>query len=89
MTERLTITPGLAGGWWIKGSDPNVLSFFWDEETARRIVRAVNAHDALVEALALWQASDEEVDEGAKQIARQIAREKRDAALALAKGEPE
>ena len=36
----------------------------------------------LLEALKLWKASDEEIDEGACQTLRQIAREKRDAALA-------
>ena len=48
-------------------------------------VRAVNVHDGLVEALELWQASDDEINEGAKQVARQIAREKRDTALAAAR----
>ena len=37
---------------------------------------------ALLEVLLLWQASDSEINEGAKQVSRQIAREKRDDAIA-------
>ena len=37
-------------------------------------------------ALELWAAADAETDEAARQTARQIAREKRDAAIAKAKG---
>ena len=45
-------------------------------------LKAINAE--LLAALILWQASDQETNEGARQVARQIAREKRDAAIARA-----
>lgn len=43
------------------------------------------AAPAMLRALELWKASDEEVNEGARQVARQIAREYRDEAIEAAR----